>query len=182
MTYWLQHGFGKAQKISTVAADGNMMGAILSAADEDPQSLFQTAQAIRDLGLQVLVDTQAYLYSSTPQGVARFHQPNGVSFPALHWSQDATATQTQLAAVELLNRLLTLTAVGSLHRCCKARLPTCGHHLRCSSLVQQATRGVAIEPSRPSSSTKPPSLVGTPSTAGLTSRNADVNGFYILVN
>lgn len=104
MTYWLQHGFGKAQKISTVAANGNTTGVILSAADEDTQSLAQTALAIRDLGLQVLVDTQSYLYSSTPQGVARFHEPNGVSFPALHWSQDAAATQAQLGAVELLNR------------------------------------------------------------------------------
>lgn len=101
--FFIQHGYGKSNKIQAVSAQGNVSGVILSPAHEDMAHLAQTADSCRDLGLAVMLDPQSYIYSLSPQGIAKNHADHDLEFTALHWSQPAAEVNRQVAAVGLAN-------------------------------------------------------------------------------
>jgi hypothetical protein len=103
MSFYMQHGYGKSQKIQSVAATGDLEGVVLSVADEDEAALSVTAATCLQLGLQVRVDPQSYVYTTAPKGMGKHHAKHGVDFPGLHWSQDANTTARQVKAVGALN-------------------------------------------------------------------------------
>jgi hypothetical protein len=103
MTFFLQHGFGKGNKIDLLATDNRLDGIVLSPADEDTNSLQATAATVRGHGGSVLLDPQTYVYSNQPVGTARNHATNGIAFGSLTWSQDARESQRQVEAVGRLN-------------------------------------------------------------------------------
>lgn len=104
MTFLIQHGYGKSDKIESVTEEGNVAGVILSGGDEDIESLATTTHMCRRRGIDVLVDPQSYVYSTYPQGVGRKHEANGIQFANLHWSQGTHQTDRQIEAVGALNR------------------------------------------------------------------------------
>lgn len=101
--FYIQHGYGKSNKIQAVSARGDVAGVILSPAHEDMAHLAQTADACRNLGLSVLLDPQSYIYSLSPQGIAKNHADHDLEFTALHWSQPAAEVNRQIDAVGLAN-------------------------------------------------------------------------------
>ena len=99
MNLYLQHGYGKGQKIRALSAAGALRGVILSPGDEDDATLARTASDAKDLGLRVCVDPQTYVYSTAPKGVGRKHESHGIQFEDLHWSQAVTAITDQVERV-----------------------------------------------------------------------------------
>ncbi|WP_279367717.1 hypothetical protein [Microbacterium testaceum] len=99
MSLYLQHGYGKGRKITLLAASNAIDGVILSPADEDSNVLSRTVGEARELGLQVRVDPQTYIYSMSPKGVGRKHDSHEVRFDDLHWSQEVSAIGRQIARV-----------------------------------------------------------------------------------
>ena len=84
MTFWIQHGYGKADKIRIVAMAGSLTGVILSPADEERSSLEATASDARLHGLDLLLDPQLYVH--TLEGAsARYHDSNGLDFGTISW-------------------------------------------------------------------------------------------------
>lgn len=106
MSFFVQHGYGKSQKIQNVAAGGHLSGVVLSAADEDESSLAATADLCRELNLQVRIDPQTYVYTTAPKGRGKHHEAHGVDFAGVHWSQDAKTTAAQVNAIGSLNERL----------------------------------------------------------------------------
>lgn len=99
MNLYLQHGYGKGQKMQRLASLGAIRGVILSPGDEDATALARTAEDARDLGLRVCVDPQTYVYSTAPKGIGRKHDTHGIQFDELHWSQEVSAIGRQVASV-----------------------------------------------------------------------------------
>ncbi len=84
MTLWIQHGYGKSDKIDRLADEGAIAGVILSPADEEQGTLAATAAAARDRGLNVLLDPQVYVGTITG-GTARCHDSHGLDLGRIHW-------------------------------------------------------------------------------------------------
>lgn len=99
MSLYLQHGYGKGQKIQTLASSGALRGVILSPGDEDDGPLGRTVSEVKRLGLRVCVDPQTYVYSTAPRGFGRKHESHRIRFDDLHWSQPVSATLQQVARV-----------------------------------------------------------------------------------
>ncbi|MCK8468738.1 hypothetical protein M0722_16200 [Microbacterium sp. KSW4-16] len=106
MNLYLQHGYGKGQKIQTLSAAGALRGVILSPGDEDAATLSRTAIEAKELGLRVCVDPQTYVYSTAPKGVGRKHESHGIQFDDLHWSQAVGAITDQVARVGRMHDLI----------------------------------------------------------------------------
>ncbi|MCY3924889.1 MAG: hypothetical protein OXG52_05180 [bacterium] len=112
MTFWIQHGYGKADKIDTVADSGLLAGVILSPADEEPPSLTSTVSSAQRRGIEVLLDPQFYIHTISG-AVARCHSHHGLEFGEISWllSPDEIARHCQ--AVITLNRDLGIRHVVS---------------------------------------------------------------------
>lgn len=106
MSFYIQHGYGKGQKIANLAAEGKLRGVVLSPADEDHSALAATANMCRGLALDVRIDPQSYIYSTVPPGLGKHHKSNGLQFTKIHWSQDAKSTSAQIDAVGRLNQAI----------------------------------------------------------------------------
>lgn len=109
MSFWLQHGHGKADRIARLAAEGALDGVILSPAHEGAKSLAQTAADVRAAGLPVAVDPQTYVYSIAGAS-AREHKEHGLEFPQIHWSVDPAAIEAHVQAA--LDANTTIGATG----------------------------------------------------------------------
>jgi len=107
MSLYIQHGYGKANRITTLAAEPGTEGVILSPGDEDVVALADTGRQAGNAKLSVLLDPQTYIYSLSPAGAARKHADHDLDFGRVHWSQDAGAVAGQVQRVEEAN-----TAVG----------------------------------------------------------------------
>ena len=99
MNLYIQHGYGKADKIAAIASEHGARGLLLSPGDEDAPALQATARNARDTGLDVLMDPQTHIYSLTPPGLARKHVDHRLDFGRIHWSQDAAAVASQVQSV-----------------------------------------------------------------------------------
>ena len=71
MTFWIQHGYGKKDKISTVAGTGSLTGVILSPAAESSDTLASTVGSLRNHGVEPLIDPQLYLHTMSSQNRIR---------------------------------------------------------------------------------------------------------------
>lgn len=98
MTFWIQHGYGKADRISRLIQRRDLDGVVLSPAHETAASLNQTAAELRDAGVPVSIDPQTYVYSITGAS-AREHQEHGLEFAPIHWSIDPSSIEEQVRAV-----------------------------------------------------------------------------------
>ncbi|XPP25389.1 MAG: hypothetical protein ACNYNX_06920 [Leucobacter sp.] len=103
MTFYIQHGYGKGQKLPEVLSTGNLGGVILSPGDEDSGTFGETARYCRQNQVSVLVDPQFYFYSTQPSGSGRNHDSHGLSFGGLSWAQDAQSLANYVNRVGELN-------------------------------------------------------------------------------
>jgi hypothetical protein len=106
MTFYVQHGYGKGQKLPAVLTGGHLGGVILSPGDEDAANLADTARFCRDNTLDVLIDPQTYLYSTQPSGRGRNHEAHELAFDGLSWAQDAQSVATHIDRIGRLNDAL----------------------------------------------------------------------------
>ena len=79
MTFWIQHGYGKGEKIDTMARAGLLTGIILSPADEDLHALQSTCSTVENSGINLLLDPQLYIHTIAG-AVARCHESHGLEF------------------------------------------------------------------------------------------------------
>ncbi|MEX0834067.1 MAG: hypothetical protein WD276_09405 [Actinomycetota bacterium] len=112
MTLWVQHGYGKGQKIAELLSSGSIGGVILSPADEDVSALSSTTESLVAQAVPVLIDPQTYVWS-IPGGSARHHDSHGLEVPGFHWSIPASDTQAVVEAVLQVNRNLGVSAILS---------------------------------------------------------------------
>ena len=108
--FYIQHGYGKSNKIDDVVARGSVHGVILSPGHEDTPTLESSAAAYAAAGLDVLVDPQSYIYSTRPKGTLRFHARNGVDLSKMSWAGSATSVLADISKVEELGLRLGLNA------------------------------------------------------------------------
>lgn len=106
MSFYVQHGYGKGQKIQNLDAQGNLAGVILSPSDEGPAQLQQTVDLCNDISLRVLIDPQTYVYSVAPPGSSKRHLENQVDSTPIHWADDTAAIADIVSSVGRLNERL----------------------------------------------------------------------------
>lgn len=103
MTFYVQHGYGKADKLNRLGGAGRIGGVILSPADEGWDTMRQTVRDMRTRGVATLLDPQTYAYS-IPDAVARCHDEFGLDFGPLTWgSLTAADVDRHVAAVIAAN-------------------------------------------------------------------------------
>jgi hypothetical protein len=107
MTLWVQHGYGKSDKIDQLAAAHAISGVILSSGGEELQALQATASHCRTLGLEVTLDPQTYVYT-IPNGTAARHASHGLEFGPVHWSVAPSEVERHVKAVLTANQALGL--------------------------------------------------------------------------
>lgn len=103
MSFFIQHGYGKSDKIQELASAGSLAGVVLSPADEDQASLRATVSMCKELGLETLLDPQTYVYSLSPVGSGKKHENHGLSFGPIHWSIGASDQQAIVDAIRAAN-------------------------------------------------------------------------------
>lgn len=110
MTFWIQHGYGKASKIEAAARTGLLTGVILSPADEDRHALEPTARMIRGLGAECLLDPQLYIHSISG-AVARCHESNGIDFGDISWFVSPAEIANHVSKIVTTNRILGINSI-----------------------------------------------------------------------
>lgn len=106
MSFWVQHGYGKGDKISDLVDTGLVTGGVLlSPADEEAVALAATAAALNDLQVRRLLDPQFYVYSV--QGAsARCHHSNGLDFGEVTWFVTPRDIESHVEAIVRVNDAL----------------------------------------------------------------------------
>lgn len=179
MTLYVQHGYGKGDKISRLLDASLASGVILSPADEREDKLLETARAASDRGAVVLLDPQLYV-ATIPNGVARCHEDNSLNYAGVRWSADTDLIDQHVEQVVALNRRVGTNAVVS-----PAPLQTAFLDTWASVALQYARATVRV-------STAPTYVSITIDEAALADWNAishwlnevttlDCEGFYIIV-
>ncbi len=110
MTMYVQHGYGKGDKVQRLLQEGNASGVVLSPADETADNLAATAASARGFGAAVLLDPQMYV-STIPGGAARRHEDNSLDFSQVRWSAGTELVHTHVEQVLNLNHRVGTTAV-----------------------------------------------------------------------
>ena len=105
MTFWIQHGYGKADKINTTARGGSLTGVVLSPADEEYSTLEATAESIRNAGIEPLLDPQLYIHT-IGGALARCHESNEIEFGEISWFVSPDEISNQARSIIKLNQWL----------------------------------------------------------------------------
>lgn len=108
MTFWIQHGYGKGDKLEQLADRDAVGGVVLSPADEAPDTLDSTARRAVEWEWEVAVDPQTFIYN-IPQASGRLHADNRIDFGNLAWGQSPDDVARQVRSVVDLNRRLGTT-------------------------------------------------------------------------
>lgn len=113
MTFIVQHGYGKSDKIEFVSQHTSVTSVILSPTDEEPGNLAQTVSKIKDLGIRPLLDPQTYLYTDGIDLAGRCHSSHGLGFPPIRWSQSPRDVEKVITAVTKANNDLGIDSIIS---------------------------------------------------------------------
>ncbi|WP_081709876.1 hypothetical protein [Arthrobacter sp. 35W] len=103
MTFVLQHGYGKSDKLDAVADHFPVSSVVLSPTDEDPGVLQQTVYKLKARGIRPLLDPQTYLYTTGVDLAGRCHVEHGLNFSAIRWSQSPRDVEKVIASVAIAN-------------------------------------------------------------------------------
>lgn len=106
MSFYVQHAYGKSDKLERLTQLDAVRGVVLSPKDEDPGTLRATADAIRARGKTVIVDPQAYFYSTDPTGKAPRHQQHGLPTDQIRRSTSVRRISDRINAVAHMNESL----------------------------------------------------------------------------
>lgn len=109
MTFWIQHGYGKSDKITRLLETGLVSGGvILSPGDEDQGTLAATANSIIRDDVRQIIDPQFYVHSMIGAR-ARCHESHGIDFGDVSWFLSPTDIFAHVEAVLRLNRALNMS-------------------------------------------------------------------------
>lgn len=103
MTFVVQHGYGKADKIDVVADHAQVSAVVLSPTDEDATSLGLTVAKLAERGIRPLLDPQTYLYTAGVDLAGRCHPDHGLDFAPIKWSQSPREVEHVVASVAEAN-------------------------------------------------------------------------------
>lgn len=103
MTFVVQHGYGKSDKIDVVADLASVTSVVLSPTDEEPGALALTVSKLKERGIRPLLDPQTYLYTAGVDLAGRCHAEHGLSFSPIRWSQSPREVEKVIASVEMAN-------------------------------------------------------------------------------
>lgn len=111
MSFWIQHGYGKGEKIADLIATNLVTGGVvLSPADEEPGPLGATCRALDDWAVRRLLDPQFYVYSV--QGAsARCHDSHGLEFDELSWFVTPRDIERHVDAILRVNQGLAFSDI-----------------------------------------------------------------------
>lgn len=113
MTFWIQHGYGKGDKITRLASsDAAPAGVILSPSSESDTQLPSTSQLCDQAGLRVLLDPETYVYSIDGAD-GKKHDHHGLDVGAIHWSDAPRRMQAVVESVLAVNETFNTHAVIS---------------------------------------------------------------------
>jgi hypothetical protein len=100
MSFWIQHGYGKSDKIDRVikAVDG----VVLSPADESVDGLGDLVTHLKSEGVTTLLDPQFFV-STIDGGVGRLHEDHDLGYAGIDWSSDPQAIADCAKAVVAAN-------------------------------------------------------------------------------
>lgn len=102
MTFWVQHGYGKGDKLRRLYEHPSVSGAVLSPADERAETLAATAADALGAGWRVAVDPQSYVYS-IPDSKETRHDEHGLAFQPMSWAPNPEDIEAIVRAVTRLN-------------------------------------------------------------------------------
>ena len=116
MTYWIQHGHGKADKIQRIAQTGLLSGVILSPANEDLRALSNTVDMLRDFSIEPLIDPQLSIHVvddllTLKPAILRRRDSHGLNFGLIRLPLSEDDIRMQVEAVIEANERLGLTRV-----------------------------------------------------------------------
>ena len=108
MTLWIQHGYGKGDKITRVAT--KIEGVVLSPADEKPAALSELVAHLEANNVRALLDPQLYVVN-IEKSVTRHHKDHGIDYSGVDWSADPDVITKTAKAVVNANAALGLKDV-----------------------------------------------------------------------
>jgi hypothetical protein len=111
VTFVVQHGYGKSDKIDVVATLASVSSVILSPTDEERGTLALTVSKLKDRGIRPLLDPQTYLYTAGVDLAGRCHGGHGLDFSPIRWSQSPREVEKVIAAVGTANSNLGIDAI-----------------------------------------------------------------------
>lgn len=105
MSLWIQHGYGKGDKIWRIAKEALLGGVVLSPADEKRAQLAELHKDLRDAEIPALLDPQLYVYN-IDGAVGRCHKSHGLVFEDVQWSLSASQVARHVDAVVDANKAI----------------------------------------------------------------------------
>lgn len=103
MVFYIQHGYGKSDKLSSLAEVDLLDGVILSPHSEDSDALLRTVEWIREQNAVTMIDPQTYFYSTTPQRHSPKHVNHGIAAPGINWASPPKAINELINSIGDLN-------------------------------------------------------------------------------
>lgn len=110
MSIWVQHGYGKSDKIMKLHAAGLLSGIIMSPANEDRADLRDLGEWAIQQHVPVVLDPQSYVYTIA-NGSAANHRDHGIDLSGVHWSAEPEVVEGHLRQVIEANRRIGTTRV-----------------------------------------------------------------------
>ncbi|MFD5276099.1 hypothetical protein ACFWIX_00920 [Pseudarthrobacter sp. NPDC058362] len=111
MTFVVQHGYGKSDKIDVVADLASVSSVVLSPTDEEPGTMELTVARLKARGIRPLLDPQTYLYTAGVDLGGRCHAEHGLNFSPIRWSQSPRDVESVIASVGLANSEVGIDAI-----------------------------------------------------------------------
>lgn len=108
MSLWIQHGYGKGDKISRVISQ--VGGVVLSPADERPSTLLDLTAMLTENDAEALLDPQLYV-ANIENGEARHHADHGLTYAKVDWSAEPQVISDVAKAVVAANATLGLQTI-----------------------------------------------------------------------
>jgi hypothetical protein len=98
VSFWVQHGHGKSDKIDQLLAAAAVDGVILSPANESFATMTDTIRDLARAGVPLLFDPQAHVHS-VPNATAAHHADFGLDFDSIGWGIDPLEIERHVTAV-----------------------------------------------------------------------------------
>lgn len=108
MSLWIQHGYGKGDKIARVISQ--LGGVVLSPADERPSTLLDLTAMLTENETEVLLDPQLYV-ANIENGEARHHRDHGLTYSRVDWSAEPRVISDVAKSVVAANGTLGLETI-----------------------------------------------------------------------
>ena len=113
MTMWIQHGWGRSDKIEELAGGGLAGGVVVSPWNATPANISSFVDEVMALGLAALIDPQGYVHTidNPKANVVRRHDDLSISPTSFTWDMPRDDLAEYVKAIVELNERTTAEAV-----------------------------------------------------------------------